>query len=711
MFQKYFDEGQIHLAEARRQKIGGFLYNALYAYEKAIKNFETFNKFPKSLRPHLTLNTKELLAEVYVECGNVFMSLKEIQKAEEHYRKALKWKNNYIKADEALKNLKANTDIDTTSSLNKFFFQNPRLNLENYPVFDDKVTLADTRQLAYYLQKDIQSTLSQEQICNLKKIASDVIEEYAHKISKSRDVIQEAVILSSIPDRDIYKKLLEQCIQPINNNIQVDSDLLEGLTQVVQNAQGHLDVGYANGLVQILGILTKKLQGIHQQQGVAEELYILTRAISRLLDAMKDVEVKGLDRESLHAPLYKQLSGLSKNKEDPALSYQAKYACQALLYVPDNEQPWQSAMRHFSDITGGILTLASAAKNLDPSKLKEVFSIANGIIEELNDFRTNFQDAFEGLKEIRRGFKFKLSRHRPWYIALRHIDFFIYTDQLVELEEFVRKTRLSQNPEFLWGFCQRIENLVNTHPDITVRQNALGLLKDVSQYTMKWGRYGPYPQIDQLSTTTFVPDFPTSLLYAAQSRSPVEANLKKLKKEICNDKELEQLLNLYIEPRGKLDVQDTDSFSLFPKVKEFLQGPKNVLLLLGDSGAGKSTFNRFLSLKLWEGYKVGGLIPLYISLTTIKNPKYDLIEKHLRKEFSEDQIKELKRNRKFVFILDGYDEIGGSEIGNICESNQLEAWNAHIIVMFTNTLRGILAWEKLIGTLHSIKKLLTPFLA
>ena len=119
------------------------------------------------------------------------------------------------------------------------------------------------------------------------------------------------------------------------------------------------------------------------------------------------------------------------------------------------------------------------------------------------------------------------------------------------------------------------------------------------------------------------------------------------------------------------------------KVKEFLDGDQKVFLILGDSGAGKSTFTREVEFELWKAYKSKtGRIPLHINLPAIDKPEHDLIAKHLRRvEFTEPQIREMKEHRKFILICDGYDECQQSH--NLYMSNQLNQsgeWNAQMII-------------------------------
>ncbi|CAG8608152.1 7431_t:CDS:2, partial [Scutellospora calospora] len=108
---------------------------------------------------------------------------------------------------------------------------------------------------------------------------------------------------------------------------------------------------------------------------------------------------------------------------------------------------------------------------------------------------------------------------------------------------------------------------------------------------------------------------------------------------------------------------------------------KKVLLILGEGGTGKSTFNRYLARRLWEEYDLSNMtqpIPLFIALAQLKvgmiNRNQDFIEIYLEKKYKlSPETIDVLRKRKFVFILDGYDEI--SERERQCyESNKFNEW-------------------------------------
>ncbi|KAF9929352.1 hypothetical protein BGZ67_006388, partial [Mortierella alpina] len=116
---------------------------------------------------------------------------------------------------------------------------------------------------------------------------------------------------------------------------------------------------------------------------------------------------------------------------------------------------------------------------------------------------------------------------------------------------------------------------------------------------------------------------------------------------------------VYIPPQAKASLQasDKETRPLMDMVSEFLYSDQQVLLVLGDSGAGKSTFNRHLEHTLWKEYTVGGPIPLFINLPAVTENYRDIIGEQLQThKFSEAKIKELKDHRQMTLICDGYDE-------------------------------------------------------
>ncbi|CAD8120542.1 unnamed protein product [Paramecium sonneborni] len=105
------------------------------------------------------------------------------------------------------------------------------------------------------------------------------------------------------------------------------------------------------------------------------------------------------------------------------------------------------------------------------------------------------------------------------------------------------------------------------------------------------------------------------------------------------------------------------------EVNEFIWGvskQNDVMLLSGNAGSGKSRAARKIEEFLWKQQGSNSKwIPIFVSLPTLKNPKYNLFEQALESEnyqFDKYQVRELKeaiQNKKefIILILDSYDEM------------------------------------------------------
>jgi WD40 repeat protein len=208
----------------------------------------------------------------------------------------------------------------------------------------------------------------------------------------------------------------------------------------------------------------------------------------------------------------------------------------------------------------------------------------------------------------------------------------------------------------------------------------LETIEDVEKQVLyqAWKQKGPteYPSKVALPEPASL-----SLIDQVQNKLDIEGKLRLLRKQRIG----ERGDIIYIPPQAVPSLKATDDtqFSLMDKAKEFLDSDRKVFLVLGDSGAGKSTFSRELEFKLWQSYKSKtGRIPLHIDLPAIHKPECDMIAKQLRKaDFSESQIRKMKHHRKFILICDGYDE--SQQTHNLYTSNQLNQtgeWDAQMVI-------------------------------
>ncbi|KAF9347849.1 hypothetical protein BGX34_002845 [Mortierella sp. NVP85] len=500
--------------------------------------------------------------------------------------------------------------------------------------------------------------------------------------------------------------------------------------------QDHLK---ADDLIRILKLLSSRLSDIRQQS--TDDLYQLALAVSHLLDAMADTKVTYQPVERLDESLSTYLNWL-KGSEDPYLVYQAAYAYQALLCVPENETTWQAAMRRPGEMTQGVAGFVSTAKGLDLRKFIEglqhtqeglagVAKVDHVATEAYDNTSPLVRSGQEFMGCLQEGLSFKLKR--DWYSALRGADVLIRNGELGKLWELVYQAPCRHDAAFQWGLCQRLgEIAANPMWDASARQSAIAFLGEIYRDDKAWGEQAivkkcvlnilmqlatPSKSALELQVTvseSLLQDLEArgdgkkgNLYRSCQTNGPIEYPLKIVLPEFASPLELDRPQNrsniegnlhilrrrctlehgnaAYIPPQATSNLQTADGtrFPLMNKVKEFLKSDQKVFLLLGDSGSGKSTFSRQLELDLWRSYRSKtGRIPLHINLPTIDKPEFDMIAKQLKRDqFTDPQIREMKQHRTFILICDGYDE--SQQMHNLYMSNRLNQpgeWKAQMVI-------------------------------
>lgn len=165
-----------------------------------------------------------------------------------------------------------------------------------------------------------------------------------------------------------------------------------------------------------------------------------------------------------------------------------------------------------------------------------------------------------------------------------------------------------------------------------------------------------------------------------------------------------QALAFYIPLKGgpQIDTPSSLCFDSALRVHSFLQSENRVLLIQGGAGSGKSLFGHYIEQELWSKWNTDAdIIPLFVPLSQTSDPYHDVIQTTLRNyQFSDEHITLLK-DKRFVFILDGLDELPVDQLPleGILVSNQILEWpNAKII--FSCRSQYLPTVEKQFGTTY-----------
>ncbi|KAG0294666.1 hypothetical protein BGZ97_005026, partial [Linnemannia gamsii] len=531
---------------------------------------------------------------------------------------------------------------------------------------------------------------------HLSWLVTKVVQEFAKDDLKGPSVISEVVILGSVLDRDTYRSLLSCFITKLSADTILDVALLQGIVQLVEVASpGYLE---DDDLVKTLAVLRQRLQGTHRSS--SELLYQILIAISRILDVMVNSSVRGVNRIEQHLPLVTALTGLkgSADTTDPILHFQVDYALQACQYIPDDESTLQAVLRFGGGLAMAALGAASVCK-LDPANLfdsldtlrqaaGQAYEVTKSMLEGMEASQKGRFGAMQSLLHgIRKGTK------HEWYLTLLAARTFIQEGRFIEFNRTVCEAQCRDERAFQLGVCQILGDVaMNPLWDLLTRQHAVDFLGALFRTISGWRQHLEVKQcifvlLTQLSglqdatvkdhalvvlqdldlegTTTSAATYPLKSRLLAPESSPLLIRAQKIQylehdlRRVRLQRLEEARLHIYIPPMAKANLQapDEDLFLLMDNVQEFLSSDRQVMLILGDSGGGKSTFNKHLEAKLLRSYIIGGWIPLFINLPAIDRPVKELMTEQLKEHgFSEAQIQELKQHRRFIVICDGYDE-------------------------------------------------------
>ncbi|KAG0041880.1 Bud site selection protein 6 [Gryganskiella cystojenkinii] len=599
---------------------------------------------------------------------------------------------------------------------------------------DSQVTVEDGRLVMGLEETDrvwiraiMKDTIEQDRLCWL---TTQVVSQFLKSNHKDAQSIAEVILLGSVLDRQDFRRVLSSLFQQLEQGPLLDPELLKGIMYFLQSAlPGHL---IDDDLVRILRVLRKRLEETHikfdnTKKLTSAHVYLLTMAVSRVVDMMVEGNVHGLNRTEDQRPLLSLFAGL-RDSADFYLNNQATYVCQALQYIGDDESPLNMTLRVGSGLVMAGLGVASVFR-LDIgglfNGLRELGNAAGQVLDATNALFDSIQiarNAGEGIiNSVLKGFQ--NGEKRAWYPALQGARVFIREGRVADFKRLVYEAPCCREIEFQWCICQLLgemamdliwgteirqqaiyllEDLYNSDSgwieDSSVRvaicgillcihQNAEKILSvsvDALSLSRKWdnGSKGvePYPLISRLLTPESSPLLARALM--------VPSSEYKLHRMMAQRFEALQQ-QVYIPPHAKANLKalDDEYFPLMDKVLEFLASDRQVFLILGNSGSGKSTFIKHVSSVLMKDYDQGSPIPLFIYLPDIKNSSTGLISEQLQiLGFTEDDIQELKRDRLFVIFCDSYDE---SQLSiNLHTSNMLNhpgQWNAKMIISCRST--------------------------
>ncbi|KAF9141589.1 Programmed cell death protein 6 [Mortierella sp. GBA39] len=549
-------------------------------------------------------------------------------------------------------------------------------------------------------------------------LISKLVAEFVKDASMGSAAISEVVILGPALRQWDYRFLLSCLIERFNLAVLLNVDLLQGLVQLVQCAPS--DCLTEDDMVRIIMSVQRRLESTHASS--REHVYQLVFAISKILEVMVTGDVKNQSRQWDHQSFLEVLRGMSGGEDDTLLKFQVDYAYQTLLYLPDDETSWQAFLRNAQSAAVGVSAVACVFK-LDPmnalAAVKHLQQVAGHTIDVVK-FNIDAAPAFQAIAQGgSQAAERMLQKKEAWFLTLQAAHVFVREGRLVEFNTLVCEAPCRFEVNFQYGICLILgEIIVSQLWDFDSRVSAIDFLGEL--YNVEAGRKNNFKiqmlvasilsqiskmslpgvsmhagvRLSNLQENQFTD---TEDCHLVQTRLPPPTKFPLLGR-VLDIPHVEYDLDcmkfrrlgeghcpIFIPLRAKETSLDPDnSFLLMEKVKRFLESDRRVFLLLGDSGSGKSMFCRQLERELWNDYKVGSRIPLFINLPSIDQPERNLIEEHLCKHnnISADRVHEIK-GRQLVLICDSYDE--ARLITNLYTTNRLSELKVKMVISCRNT--------------------------
>ncbi|GJJ77511.1 bilin biosynthesis protein [Entomortierella parvispora] len=334
----------------------------------------------------------------------------------------------------------------------------------------------------------------------LQTIAVQIVQTFRSNATKDAAAVAEVVQLAPVLDNEYSRLLLTSFTDTICQSQHLHVHLVGGLVNVIQGAApGSIS---SNDLVVVLQSLFRKLQSTHPES--TRDRHHLLLAISQVLDTMADSDIGSLDRDALHGPLKDLLREL-ESSDDPYLTFQAEYAAQALLNIPDDESVLKAGFRR---VWSGLKVVAGFANIMDPTSIKDSLEALENLYESgkggarlLKDLRSAIRNNDHPTFSMKEGLKFK----KAWYDALRRAEMCIKAGGHVEFKNLVTTASYRHRQEFQWGICQLLGRFAaDTHWELEARKEATIFLGELYRDSELWNRQEGVDQVifDALTNVT-----------------------------------------------------------------------------------------------------------------------------------------------------------------------------------------------------------------
>lgn len=283
------------------------------------------------------------------------------------------------------------------------------------------------------------------------------------KPSYSNEAAQLSTILSDTESAGLLEAFINAVSRGASDNELVDTRLLMDLCYVLRNSKESISKQHL-----LKPLLANLHTRIKSADGALEKQYQLICTLATLLDAMVDIKISDVSRETTHEPLLSKLKSL-RNHLEPRLAQAACYAHEALRGVPDDEGQWQALCRYSWMFLEPTAKIAGAISTMDPTKAIDATSDIFKLLETLKSVIEAGRDVYTASESLRDLFLQTLGylpREKLWYGALRYSGLLIEDRALKTLKDLLPRLDCLSNESFWCGLYAQLEQSWKKHEEM-----------------------------------------------------------------------------------------------------------------------------------------------------------------------------------------------------------------------------------------------------
>ncbi len=314
-------------------------------------------------------------------------------------------------------------------------------------------------------------TIIEEEKQQIEVAAKLMVEKFVANSHIVNKWIEELVELAGMQHKSTYRMVLESVLDKISkarisdNKLLIDIEMFEGLASVLESVYDRSWVN-ANDLLTILDLIDKIRA--NNQVDVLPFLKVYTR----LLNAMVDINVTGINYKEIYKVLEKYFSDFVNDK-DLDIKFYSQYARRALLRIPHDTSTMKILFDHGVTLGSAVVSLAGAVKGLDTNKLRDAIKSFGEFASAVSYGASYIKEVINGAQDVKKEVSEAISSIRSikdaqhvWYELLRFSEMLLKANCFYAWKiYFIENILPLQHDLLFYGIILQLDEVIHKNHD------------------------------------------------------------------------------------------------------------------------------------------------------------------------------------------------------------------------------------------------------